>query len=83
VAAYVLTSCGQKEFKKISIRTFLCNFLVRLQNFFKLILRFFLPKKSLKNHPQKLLRKTQIHFFSLTAWAAQTETEELMFQNVA
>ena len=39
---------------------------------------------SWKNHPQKLLRKTQIHFFSLTAWAAQTaQTEEFMFQNVA
>ena len=24
---------------------------------------FFLPTKSLKNHPQKLLRRTQIHFF--------------------
>ena len=24
---------------------------------------FFLPTKSWKNHPQKLLRKTQIHFF--------------------
>ena len=26
---------------------------------------FFLPTKSWKNHPQKLLRVTQIHFFSL------------------
>ena len=45
---------------------------------------FFLSTKSWKNHPQKLLRKTQIHFFSLTAWAAQTaQTEEFMFQIVA
>ena len=40
--------------------------------------------KSWKKHPQKLLRKTQIHFFFLTAWAAQTaQTEEFMFQNMA
>ena len=45
---------------------------------------FFLPSKSWKNHPQKLLRKTQIHFFSLLPWAAQTaQTEEFMFQIVA
>ena len=44
----------------------------------------FFAHKKLKNHPQKLLRKTQIHFFFLTAWAAQTaQTEEFMFQNVA
>ena len=37
-----------------------------------------------KKHPDKLLRKTQINFFSLTAWAAQAaQTEEFMFQNVA
>ena len=37
-----------------------------------------LPTKSWKNHPQKLLKKTQIHFFSLLPWAAQTaQTEEL------
>ena len=40
-----------------------------------------MPTKSWKNHPQKLLRITQIHFFFLTAWAAQTE--EFMLQNVA
>ena len=41
--------------------------------------KFFLPKK----HPQKLLRKTQINFFFLTAWAAQmAQTEEFMLQNV-
>ena len=33
--------------------------------FLKMFLDFCLPTKSLKNHPQKLLRKTQIHFFSL------------------
>ena len=54
------------------------------QKKFKKKIKFFLPTKSWKNHPQKLLRKTQIHFFSLTAWAAQTaQTEEFMFQNVA
>jgi hypothetical protein len=43
-----------------------------------------LPQKSWKNHPQKLLRKTQIHFFSPTASTAQmAQTEEFMFQNVA
>ena len=44
----------------------------------------FKNKKWWKNHPQKLLGKTQIHLFSLTAWAAQTaQTEESMLQNVA
>ena len=47
--------------------------------FSKKLLIFFLPTKSWKNHPQKLLRKTQIQ-----PWAAQTaQTEEFMFQNVA
>ena len=46
-------------------------------------IKFFFAHKW-KNHPQKLLRKTQIHFFSLTAWADQmAQTEEFMFQNVA
>ena len=40
--------------------------------------------KSWKNHPQKLLRIPQIHFFFLTALTDQTaQTEEFMFQNVA
>ena len=40
--------------------------------------------KKLKNHPQKLLRKTQIHFFSLLPCAAQTvQLEEFMLQDVA
>jgi hypothetical protein len=52
--------------------------------YFQKNLIFFLPSKSWKNHPQKLLRKTQIHFFSLLPWAAQTaKTEEFMFQIVA
>ena len=42
---------------------------------------FFLPTKSWKNHPKKLLRKTQIHFFpycpELPKWP------KLMFQIVA
>ena len=43
-----------------------------------------LPTKSWKKHPQRFLRKTQIHYFSLLPWAAQTaQTEELMFQNMA
>ena len=43
-----------------------------------------MPTKSLKNHPQKLLRIPQIHFFSFTALTAQMAiTEEFMFQNVA
>ena len=47
------------------------------------MLQYF-QKKAHKNHPQKLLRKTQIHFFSLLPWAAQmAQTEEFMFQNVA
>ena len=41
----------------------------------------FLPTKSWKNYPQKLLRTPQIHFFFLTAQTAQTE--EFRFQNVA
>ena len=44
----------------------------------------FLPSKDWKKHPQKLVRKTQIHFFFLTANTAQmAQTEEIMFQNVA
>ena len=40
--------------------------------------------KSWKNHPKKLLRIPQIHFFSLAASTAQmAQTEEFMFQNVA
>ena len=39
---------------------------------------------SWKYHPQKLLRKPQIHFFFSLPWAAQTaKTEEFMVQNVA
>ena len=52
--------------------------------FLKKLKNKFLPIKSLKNHPQNLLRKTQIHFFCLTASTAQmAQTEEFMFQNVA
>ena len=39
-----------------------------------------------KKHPKKLLRKTQIHFFFLTATALtaqMAQTEEFMFENVA
>ena len=40
---------------------------------------FFCPQKVEKNHPQKLLRKTQIHFFPLTASTAQmAQTEEFI-----
>ena len=42
-----------------------------------------LPTKSWKNHPQKLLRILQIHFFFLTALTAQTaQIEVFLFQNV-
>ena len=52
--------------------------------FLKIFQKNFLPLKSWKNHPQKLLRIPQIHFFSLTALTAQrAETEEFMFQNAA
>ena len=52
--------------------------------FLKIFQKFFLHSKSWKNHPQKLLRIPQIHFFSLTASTAQmAQTEEFMFQNVA
>ena len=45
---------------------------------------FFCPQKIEKKHPQKLLRKTQIHFFFLTVSTAQmAQTEEFMFQNMA
>ena len=51
---------------------------------FSMFSKQFLPTKCWKNHPQKLLRKTQIHFFFHTASSAQTaQTEEFMFQNVA
>ena len=65
----------------------LCNFLVFSEDP-TIAFRFFKPhvltSQSWKNHPQKLLRKPQIHFFSLTALTAQTtQTEEFMFQNVA
>ena len=36
-----------------------------------------LPTKSWKNHPQKLLRILQIHFFFLTALTAQTAQIEV------
>ena len=57
------------------------NFLVRTLQYFQTNFKFLAPTKSWKNHPQKLLRKNQIHLFSLLPWAAQTE--EFMFQNVA
>ena len=62
----------------------LCNSLVQtLQHFLKNPL-IFLTTISLKNHPQKLLRIPQIHFFPLLPWAAKTApTEEFVFQNVA
>ena len=51
--------------------------------YFKKIKGFFAHIK-LKKPPSKLLRKTQIHFFFLTVWAAQTaQTDEFMFQNAA
>ena len=35
-----------------------------------------MPTKGWKNHPQKLLRKTQLHFFFFTAWAAKRPKQE-------
>jgi hypothetical protein len=32
---------------------------------FSAVAKIFFAHKELKNHPQKLIRKTQIHFFSL------------------
>ena len=53
-------------------------------NVFKKRKKNFLPTKSWKKQPQKLLRKTQIHFFSLMPWAAQTaQTVEFVYQNLA
>ena len=46
----------------------LCNFLVDSTispNSFEFIVS---PTKSWKNHPKKLLRKTQIHFFPIVPW---------------
>ena len=57
---------------------------MRTLKYLKKNLKFFLPTKSWKNHPQKLLRIPQIHFFSLTFLTAQmARTEEFLFQNVA
>ena len=62
----------------------LCNFLVRTLQCFSFFKYFFCPWKHEKNHPQKLLRKTQILFFFLTASTAQmAKIEEFTFQNVA
>jgi hypothetical protein len=51
---------------------------------FNAVANMFFALKKLKKKPQKLLRKTQIHYFFLTASTAQmAQTEEFMFQNVA
>ena len=39
------------------------NFSMRIQKYLKKISSFFCPQKVEKNHPQKLLRIPQIHFF--------------------
>jgi hypothetical protein len=39
----------------------------------------FLPTKSWKNHPQKLLRKTQIHFFSLLPAQPKWPKQKIFF----
>ena len=46
----------------------LCNFLVRSLKKFQIFLKCFLITKCWKKHPQKLLRKPQIHFFYVLAW---------------
>ena len=53
---------------------------MRMLKYFLKNFKFFLPTKSWKNHPQKLLGKTQIHFFFLTASTAQMAQ---WFQDVA
>ena len=69
-------------FKKV-LTLIYANFKGRHYNIFKAFY-FFCCQKIEKNHPQKFLRKTQIHFFSLLPWVAQTaQTEEFIFQNVA
>ena len=71
---------------KKKINFILCNFLVQtLQLFQKKIQFFFFADKKLKKPPSKVAqKKTQIHFFFLTASSAQmAQTEEFMFQNVA
>ena len=47
--------------------------------------KFFCPQKVEKNHPQKLLRKTQIHLFSpyCPDLPKQPKQKNSMFQNVA
>ena len=84
VVAYFFNFMWAKKNSKKNTKAFFCNFLVLLLKYFLRKFKFFLPIKSWKNHPQKLLRKTKIHFLFLTAWAAQTvQTELFMFQNVA
>ena len=39
----------------------------------------FLPTKSWKNNPQKLLRKTQIHFFSLLPAQPKWPKQKMFF----
>ena len=73
-----------EKIKKKIKKDNLCNFLVRTLQCKNKWNFFFLSTKNWKNHPQKLLRKTQIQFFFLTASTAQmAQTEEFMFQNVA
>jgi hypothetical protein len=51
---------------------------------FKKIIKFSFAHKKLKSNPQKLLRKTQIHFFPYCPELPKTaQTEEFRFQNVA
>ena len=60
-----LGSSGRKE-KKVDL-SYSEQLLRVVFSWAKKNLKFFLPTKSWKNHPQKLLRKTQIHFFLLAA----------------
>ena len=84
VVAYLKFIIFFPSIKKKKFDFILCNFLVRTLQCFQKKFKIFLLTKSWKNHPQKLLRKTQIHFFFLTASSAQmAQTEEFMFQNLA
>ena len=83
VVAYLKFIIFFPSFKKTFLVYFMQLFSADAAMFLKKTLNIFLPTKSWKNHPQKLLRNTQIHFFFLTASTAQmAQTEEYMFQNL-
>ena len=65
-----------KNLKGSAVNKIIKNTKKNVETFYNVFKIFFALKK-LKKHPQKLSRKTQVHFFSLLHWAAQTaQTEE-------